>query len=205
MVLSVLPATLLTLVLAGCGDAGSSDDGTAGAGGPGGASSESTAEPAEPSATPSTTPADLDCPAELARSAGIVDPAEATPTFPRLEAAVVCSYFSGRSPDGGWERQVGPVEVPEDDLAGLGEALGGLRPAPADQMCTMDIGARVLLLAATADGTVGVVTEAYGCGAVLLTDDPATTAPGSTDAGLAVAGSLAPGADLLAQLEPLLR
>lgn len=200
MILSTLPATLLTLVLAGCGDAGTST-----AGGSGTAGGESSAEPADPTATPSPTPVDLDCPTELAPSAGIVDPAEATPTFPRIEAAVVCSYFSGRSPDGGWERQVGPVEVPEDDLAGLGEALAGLRPAPADQMCTMDIGARVLLVAATADGTVGVVTEAYGCGSVLLTDDPATTAPGSTDAGLAVAGSLAPGADLLAQLEPLLR
>lgn len=192
---------MATVLLTACGDTGGSggtvdDRGDAG-------SVTSTTPTTTP--TPEPTPVDLECPEQLAEAAGMVGPAEVTPTFPRLESAVVCSYFSGESPDGGWERQVGPVDVPEQDLAPMDDALAALRPAPADQMCTMDLGPRVLLLGATADGTVGVVTEAYGCRDVLLTDDPAGTAPGTGASGLAVPGSLAPGADLLALLEPLLR
>ncbi|WP_460840423.1 hypothetical protein [Nocardioides marmoraquaticus] len=198
----VLLATLAaTVLLSACGDTGGS--GTAADGG-GSADSSGSASP-EPEPRDEASPVALECPRRLADAAGIVDPAQATPTFPRVEAAVVCSYLQGRSPDAGWERTVGPVEVPDDRLASLDDTLAGLRPAPADQMCTMDMGPRVLVLAATSDGVVGVVAEQYGCRQVLLTDDPADVAPGAGDTGLAVPGALSGGDAVLATVEPLLR
>lgn len=188
-----------TALLSACGDTTGADSGSdpgAGAGKGGSAS---------PAPRDDASPVDLGCPERLVDSAGIVDPAPATPTFPRVEAAVVCSYLQGRSPDAGWERTIGPVTVPEDRLASLDDTLAGLRPAPADQMCTMDLGPRVLVLAATTDGVVGVVAEQYGCRQVLLTDDPADVAPGAGDTGLAVPGALTGGDAVLSAVEPLLR
>lgn len=187
------------LLLPACGDGGGTVGDRGDTGDAGAAPSAGTTPAPEP------TPVDLACPEQLAAASGFDEPADATPSFPRLEAAVVCSYFPGSSPDGGWELQVGPTDVAEDDLAGLDEALADLRPAPADQLCRMDLGPRLLLLAATTDGTVGVVAEDYGCSNVLLTEDPATQAPGSAAGGLAVPGALSDGGRLVETLGTLVR
>lgn len=140
------------------------------------------------------------CPRRLGGPAeGSPDTATAPVVLPAADAAWVCRFDldKGRpGPDGstqgadgaGWTRAGRPVAVDPAAYDGL-----ELTPAPADRMCTMDIGPRWLLVVAAADGDLqGVAVDAYGCRDVRVADDPRS---GTTSSGALVGPD-----DLLEQL-----
>lgn len=124
------------------------------------------------------------CPARLPDGdAGA--PAPGPPDLPAVERAWVCRYEVGS-----WTLAGEPRAVSSSGLATLEGLLGRLEPAPADQMCTMDLGPRYLLVLARGGDLTGVLVDAYGCRNVRLTDDPHTTPAGTTDGGGLVQGVL---------------
>lgn len=168
-VLGLVAAALLSLTACGDrGDAGGSSGGAEGG---------------------STAAVPVECPARLAEAE---DPApRATtdaPTLPQLRDAVTCTYQLSGDDGAAWVLEGEPRPVPEDVLADVQDAAGGLEPVAPDQMCTADAGPRQLLVAASDEGTVALVAEAFGCREVLFTSDPASVPPGEADTALAPPG-----------------
>lgn len=160
---SALVAAALLAALTGCGDGGTSRSAPA----------------------PSPTAADelarhdgRPCPAQLPSEDGrATEPASGVPDLPAVVRAWVCRYEVET-----WTLAGEPHEVPPTDLGELEAALTALAPAPGDQMCTMDLGPRYLLVVSDGRDLTGVVVDAYGCRGVRLTDDPHTIPAGRSQA-----------------------
>ena len=135
------------------------------------------------------------CPTKLPQATsdtngfGTSQPAGSTPSLETLDSAWVCVFApvevgQGVNGDGtvwGWIRQGATNRVPSDRLAAIRSDLGKLTPARPNQICTMELGSRYMLVYAHKNDLTGVVVDDYGCGDVRLTDEPFKTVPG--DAG----------------------
>lgn len=177
---TALITVALLATLAGCGDGGSAGS----------------TPPPTPTATDELARHDgKPCPARLPQEdARAAEPATGDPELPAFDRAWVCHYAVET-----WTLVGETQAVPHDSLAGLESTLGALAPAPADQMCTMDLGPRFLLVLSDGRDLTGVLVDAYGCREVRVTDDPHTTPAGASDApGLPRGVFTAPG--LLEQL-----
>lgn len=160
---TALVAAALLAALTGCGDGGSS-----------GSSPEPTPIAADELARHDGRP----CPAQLPSEDGpATGPAPGLPDLPGFDRAWVCRYQVET-----WTLAGEPHEVPHADLGELEAALGGLAPAPAAQMCTMDLGPRYLLVVSDGRDLTGIQVDAYGCRDVRLTDEPHTTPAGRSQA-----------------------
>lgn len=150
------------------------------------------------------------CPESLPKAApGAVEPAPAAqaPDLPTPMQAWRCFYGLAEVEEGsrasGWELEGEPAELAPADLETFAAALDALEPAPTDQMCTMDLGPRALLVYAHAgEGVVGVQVDGFGCREVRLTSDPASVPAGEGEGDRVVPGVLA-GDDVLVDLAGL--
>lgn len=138
---------------------------------------------------------------------GTSEPAESAPDLPRPEAAWVCRYHPGDSPPGDtaayeWVREGEARPLEAGRLPALEDALGQLAPAPAERVCTADIGPRWLLVYTTGQDLTGVVVDHFGCRDVRLTDEPFVTPPGEATQPGTVAGVLTAPDDLLDGIAP---
>ncbi len=169
-------------------------------------------ETASPGST--TTPSGPPCPRELPRPSagsavlGNTDPAAAAPRLPAFTQAWRCVYRGSETDDGRdeswvWERLGAASDVADSDLERYAAALTDLRPAPADQVCTLDLGPRTLLVLEHDTGRVGVLADRFGCGSVRLTDDPAQVPAGEATTEGIVAGVLQPSAELRLLMDAL--
>jgi hypothetical protein len=141
---------------------------------------------------------------------GTEQPAEAAPELPSPESAWICQYQpvdSGPGPDGQatalvWEREGEARAVSSTTLPDIARDVSRLAPPDtANQMCTMDLGPRWMLVYATGQDLTGVVVDDFGCRNVRLTDDPFETEPGASEQGGIVPGVLTSPPDLLANLK----
>ncbi|WP_299051404.1 hypothetical protein [uncultured Nocardioides sp.] len=195
-----LAALALLGVLAGCGSTDSGADSGSGAdSAPDSGSDDTSAGDAA-----SAPAADELCPAELPDDGdggfGVTDPATEAPDLAPVDRAWVCQYESRN----GWQLVGEPVEVPQDDLAGIEESLTGLEPSDPDQMCTEELGPRWLLVTADEQGDLtGVSVDGFGCRSVRLTDSPDSTVPGRASGGGLVEGTLSAPGDLAQELSTI--
>lgn len=147
------------------------------------------------------------CPSELPeeeeKGDGFEKPAASAPSLPAADEGWVCVYGDAGAPADGsrgyyvWKRSGRPVALRPDELATAEGLLGELEPAPAEQMCTADLGPRYVLVLSTGGDLTGVVLDDFGCHSARLTDDPHETGPGDGS----MPGLLTPPAELLAQLQ----
>ncbi len=156
---TALVAAVLLATLTGCGDGGAS-----------GSSPEASPTASDELARHDGRPCPTQLPAEEGRA---TEPASGVPELPAFTRAWVCRYQVET-----WTLAGEPLEVPHAALAEVETALGALAPAPADQMCTMDLGPRYLLVLSDGRDLTGIVVDAYGCRDVRLTDDPHSTPAG---------------------------
>lgn len=141
---------------------------------------------------------------------GTEQPADAAPELPTPESAWTCQYQpvdSGPGPDGRgsalvWEREGEARTVTSTTLPDIARDVSRLAPPDtANQMCTMDLGPRWMLVLATGQDLTGVVVDDYGCRNVRLTDDPFETEPGASEQDGIVPGVLTSPPTLLASLK----
>lgn len=181
------------LLLSACGSGASEPQQEQDAGG--GAGAPSSVDPAQA------------CPASLPTAAAAVQPAPRAPDLPTPLQAWRCFYGLAEVEEGsrasGWDLEGEPEELAPGDLETFAAALDALEPAPTDQMCTMDLGPRALLVYAHAgEGVVGVQVDGFGCREVRLTSDPASVPAGEGEGDRVVPGVLA-GDDVLVDLAGL--
>ena len=154
------------------------------------------------------------CPERLPRGKGpgfgTEQRAEAAPELPTPESAWTCRYQpvdGGPGPDGQataleWEREGEARPVSSTALPDIMRDLSRLAPPDtANQMCTMDLGPRWMLVLTTGQDLTGVVVDDFGCRSVRLTDDPFETAPGASDQDGIVPGVLTAPPNLLTDLK----
>jgi hypothetical protein len=165
----MVAAALSAVLLSGCG--GSEDD------------SPTAVDPKDGSDTTVGELAAHDgqpCPDQLPQPAeglGTDQPAASAPTLPAVDQAWVCQYAANEANKWLLEGEANPVDAAL--LPDIETGLGALSPAPAHQMCTMDLGPRWMIVSATADGDLtGVVVDDFGCRSVRLTDEPFEVVPG---------------------------
>lgn len=94
-------------------------------------------------------------------------------------------------------------DVADGDLERYAAALTDLRPAEADQVCTLELGPRTLLVLEHDTGRVGVLADRFGCGSVRLTDDPVEVPAGEATTDGIVTGVLRPSAELRVLMDAL--
>ena len=150
-------------------------------------------------------------PTPLDHGLGTNTPAARAPSVGSLTQAWVCTYesvgTSSTEPGGGsvytWTLVEGPAEVEAARLDEASELIATLAPAESMRACTADLGPRVMLVAATGLGTLGMVVDDYGCRDVRLTDDPWTVAPGESTTEYIPSGVLTGSEGIIATLEDL--
>lgn len=169
--------------------------------------------------TPPPTPASEDrekCPERLLdpdEQSGTLGAPGAAPRRPTIEtpdAAWICSY--GAKDDGAnaggataytWTRFGDVHPVGSSELNDLVTSLGGLVPVPNDRACLSNLGPRWLLVLERDGQRSGVTIDDFGCGDVLMTDDPFETAPGEAQQKGTVPGALNAPPSLLRQVKTI--
>ena len=141
---------------------------------------------------------------------GTDEAATQLPTLRAFDEAWLCSYETRDvAPSGAngawfeWVRSGRPQRLSDDQLAAFSSAVGDLQlPGDGEYACTADLGPRHLVSLAWERDLTGVVVEDFGCGSVLLTDDPFVTIPGEATQPGTVSGVLRqPPGGLLAGLD----
>ncbi len=173
--------------------------------------------PSTATATAAPTPASEDrekCPERLLGPGGTTgdlggpNAAPRSPSIATPDEAWVCSYGAkDDDPDGdgattySWIRFGDIHPVASSDLPDIVASLGQLVPVPDDRACRLDLGTRWLLVLERDGELTGVTVDDFGCGDVLMTDDPFTSVPGDARQKGTVGGALNAPPSLLTQLE----
>lgn len=195
----LLTVPMAVLLLAACGSADESEPAPAGA------------ERSAPSSNLADLGGDEVCPSRLPEDVeGVMEPATAAPSLPAPDIAWVCRYDLAEQDSRALDAPAGAHilgatsgPVGDDVLQVLSDDLAQLEAGQADQMCTMDIGPRWMLVYASQDRLAGVVADGYGCREVR-----ATAGPFGIDAGGALdvpSGVLGAPTSLLEHLEAVTR
>jgi hypothetical protein len=193
------PALIVSVVLTGCADAGSSTGATHG--------------PSEAVVDEVASHDGRVCPQRLPQAQadhgfGTAEAAESAPTLPAPESAWVCQYSpkeTGYGEDSGltWVRFGDARPVHPSRLPVLERELSDLAPAEDGSLCPADLGPRWLLVYSHGSDLTGVAVDDFGCRDVRLTDEPFSTVPGdATQPGL-VPGVLTGPPGLLAEVKAL--
>lgn len=124
------------------------------------------------------------------------EPATSTPTLPTADAGWVCVY----TPRGGWTLTDRARRLDAAETDGIARLVADLTPEEKDQVCSSDLGRRVMVVLSARGDLTGLVIDDFGCRTVRMTDEPFTTVPGDATQGGAVSGTLTPSATLRSAL-----